>query len=176
MYSILTMSLSNQISTRLFQSFIVELAKDLILVSMKIDPKNNVKNIIHNGHLINYNLLKPKKIINKKIYQELLVIYSLCWMRKKAEEIISEESDMINVSLQGSILFCAYIMGSNANLDIEEYSLYSNKVSKILEKYENTNIYRLMLVTAEEQMINPSENGFAVLQLLHHHMKFELFS
>ena len=171
------MSLSTQLATRLFQNFTVELLKDLLIVLMKIDPKNKYqKSIIYDGHLINFKLLNPQKKLDEKIYIELLVIYSFCWIRKKSEELIIENKDIISVTILGTALFYAFIMRQNTYLGNNEYNSHSEEVMNIIEKYEKSNIIQTMLITIENELINPSTNGFPLLQLLNHAMKFEKFS
>ena len=130
------MSLSTQLATRLFQNFTVELLKDLLIVLMKIDPKNKYqKSIIYDGHLINFKLLNPQKKLDQKIYIELLIIYSFCWIRKKSEESIIENRDIISVTMLGTALFYAFIMRQNTYLGNNEYNSHSEEVMKIIENY-----------------------------------------
>lgn len=172
-------SISSQIATRLFQSFLADLMTDFLILDKKLNQGKLLASkteTLEYGLQLDYSVLKPSKKISKAEYQDLLTLYALAWMVVHAETVLMDAYDVERHAFLGATLFYAHIKDQGIIESNQNLKAYEKRIKEIISKYKSTKLFDEMKIVAEEASKNPFPSGFPILQLLNHKMKFAAFS
>lgn len=169
------MGISNQIAVRLFQKFVVEIQTEIIALAHILNHQYD-KNLIKGLYRIDFTKLNPRKKITNKQSKELLVLYSYCWMTHEAELTLVENKDIGTHALMGTILFYAYLFDYETQISEKESKVYSEKITKILDDYQESDFIPKLMLLTELSITSEVKAGFSIIQALDCFMDFEIFS
>jgi len=131
-------------------------------------------NLLNSIYLINFSKLNPRRKINKKIYQQILLNYAFGWIHENLEIMITSDEDRLLIA-ERSLLIIYRILNDMESPKGEKNSdrlLMINKIKNLMEdksinKKDQDAICILGKLSASEEI------DARLIDVLNEYMKFQ---
>ena len=169
-------NITEQITVRASQACLVHLVTEAIILRTKMKQIGETESgdLLNSIYLINFSKLNPRRKLNKKIYQQILLNYAFGWIYEHLETMLTSNEDRLLIALRSMAII--YRILNNIGKPKEEKNsdklLIIDNANKLMEdravnKEDQTAILLLGKLSASEEI------DVRLIDVLNEYMKFQ---